>query len=104
MSVQEQRIKVMKTLGISAFISKKVEQRRINKQQVEAMAQDLAGCWDGFASNSLNKVQRRALQIMKQQDKQQRNLAENLTRAEKRKEYLEVEKHMGCNYNGPYLF
>lgn len=78
------------------FITKSIEKNRINKQQIEEMARDLADCHPGYIYGHQGKVERRAVQILKEQE-----IAK--TKLLKEQEKIEDAK-MPWNYPGPYTF
>lgn len=82
---------------IIATAGKKLELRKANKAKIEELAQDMAGWLPPYGYGIKGKIPKRALQIIKQREKEERKLL----LAGKGRDHLELEKRMGSNYNGP---
>lgn len=74
----------MKVPFVSA-ITNLVEKRKINSMNLDIQAQELLTDMEAWLYAPAVAVKRRALQILKQQEKD---------------EFLKVEDAMGCNYQG----
>lgn len=85
----------MKVPFVSA-ITNLVEKRRINSMNLDIQAQELLTDMEAWLYVPAVAVKRRALQILKQQEKDKLQIL----RQHDKDEFLKVEGAMGCNYQG----
>lgn len=83
-------------IPIVSSIANAVRAKQAKKQQIEALAQDFVNHWPGYISKNPDKVEKRAIQILRQSEREKNKLKKQLAK----EQFAREDALMPWNYQG----
>lgn len=77
-------------------VAKAIKTNQAKKQEIEELAQDLVSCWPGYVSKNPSKVEKRAMQILRQSVRDN----DKFTKQLKKEQFAREDALMPWNYQG----